>query len=83
MTFSIKTNSFPDLAESMKLLKFSVELEGVDSNTIFGHCIKEWLREKKSIRELVKTIQEQAMDNYHMVLETIGDEHLLSEILQF
>ncbi len=63
--------TFPDLANSAKLLKISVELEAVPEDTIFGVAIKNGLKEKK-LKQVIKMIREQSNDNYLMLRNIVG-----------
>lgn len=71
---------FPDLGNSAKLLKISVELENkVQNGGIIGMAIYSGLR-KGNIKEVIKMIRGQAEDNRPMMEEIIGNE-LLNDIL--
>lgn len=73
-------NSFPDLANSFKLLKISVELEStVDKGGIIGMAINNGLRDKK-IKQTIQMIRECHEDNKKMIEEIIPGE-LLNDIL--
>jgi hypothetical protein len=88
MKHTIVAKSFVDFGKSFSKLTETEKIEDrlmkyVNSQTIFGHCILEWIREGKPIPELIKSIQEQANDNFEMVLDVIGNRELLIEITQF
>lgn len=68
----------PDLGRAAKLLKISVELEGVDPETILGYSILKGLRDGK-LGEVIKMVKDQIPDNKKMLSEIIGND-LLKEI---
>lgn len=74
----ILTN-LPDLGNAAKLLKISVELEGVKDGGVIGMAIQSGLREKR-LRSTLKMIQEQAQDNPKLMAEILGEE-LLNDCL--
>lgn len=77
----MKTNikDFPDLGNSMKLLKISVELEGVTGGGIIGMAIQNSLRNDR-LNNTLKMIREMARDNFKMMQGIIGED-LLNDIL--
>ena len=75
----IYKSGFPDLEQSMKVLKISCDLHDVSDKTLFGSCILNALRVNQPIKTIIREIQEQAKDNRQMVSEVVGEE-LLKEI---
>jgi hypothetical protein len=71
-------NNLPDLARSLKKVKFSIELENVPENTILGFAIKNGLR-RKEINGVMQLIVDSAKDNRSIVEDLVGVE-LLKEI---
>jgi hypothetical protein len=67
--------SFPDLANSARLIKISVELEDVPDTSVMGMAIQIGLREDR-LRDVIKMIQSQAGDNRPLMVEIVGEDLL-------
>lgn len=73
-------STFPDLAQSMKLMKISCDLELVSQDNIFGMAIQTGLRKGK-LKDTILMIQSQAQDNRPLMADIVG-ENLLKDIEQ-
>ena len=59
----IYKSGFPDLEQSMKVLKISCDLHNISDKTLFGSCILNALRVNQPIKTIIREIQERAKDN--------------------
>lgn len=66
----------PDLANSFKLLKISVELEGIKDGGIIGIAIQCNLK-NGNLGEVIKMIRESAADNRKMMEDIVGEKLLM------
>lgn len=72
-------SKLPDLANSARLLKISLDLEDIKEDNIFGYSIKKALREKKDLRGILQMIREQYQDNPDLLNKIMG-QRLMEDI---
>lgn len=63
-----------NLTQTFEYLKIIIDLDGkVNTNTLFGFAIQNAIDTKQPAKNIIKTIAEQANDNYKLIAEVIGE----------
>ena len=82
LTRPVSLSELPDIAKSLQLLKFSVELPGkATGGGLIEMAIKNGIEAGK-IKSVVAMIKDMAIDNRGMMAGIIGDE-MLNEIINY